>query len=464
VSWGTTILEVTQLTPPRAYSVGEVGGPRGAGISAAGCVDFALSSEQIGSERREIVALRQGVPFAIFSADETARVLERGELADASQALVDCADVAPGARGIEIRHERVVIIEACGVTFRISGTERPARVPRAGLGVVDRSALATMGGAALLQGLLVASLAYFTPDLAWGADDEMNRERIELMQQYLHAQAERQREQLPEQASDKGGEKGAPAAGSPGPEGKSGRANAPQQQKRAGIAGEHPERVVGRAELLKEATSIGMIGLLSSMNASNAPSSPWGAQLALGPDAADAHGDLWGDELGDVAGSGLGVSGMERGSGGPGLGIGVGQIGTCMGLNCYGSGPGGFGRSASMTQGVHTVKSPRVGVGVTQVSGRLPPEVIQRVVRQNFGRFRQCYEVGLRTNPNLAGRVTARFVIGRDGAVSNVSVGSNDLPDAQVTSCVASSFYGLSFPSPENGVVTVSYPIMLTPG
>jgi len=92
----------------------------------------------------------------------------------------------------------------------------------------------------------------------------------------------------------------------------------------------------------------------------------------------------------------------------------------------------------------------------------LPPDVVQRIVRQNFGRFRNCYESGLRTNPNLTGRVVARFVIGRDGAVSNVSAGG-DLPDSQVRSCVASAFYGLSFPSPDGGIVTVSYPIMLSP-
>jgi hypothetical protein len=102
--------------------------------------------------------------------------------------------------------------------------------------------------------------------------------------------------------------------------------------------------------------------------------------------------------------------------------------------------------------------------GVTTVRGRLPSEVIQRVVRQNYGRFRQCYEAGLRTNPNLTGRVTARFVIGRDGAVTNAVNGGGDLPDAAVTSCVISAFYGLSFPSPDNGIVTVTYPIMLTPG
>ena len=98
------------------------------------------------------------------------------------------------------------------------------------------------------------------------------------------------------------------------------------------------------------------------------------------------------------------------------------------------------------------------------MSGRLPPEVIQRIVRQNFGRFRLCYENGLRGSPSLQGRVAVRFVIGRDGAVSNVANGGSDLPDASVVSCVVRAFYGLSFPQPENGIVTVTYPIMFTPG
>ena len=57
-----------------------------------------------------------------------------------------------------------------------------------------------------------------------------------------------------------------------------------------------------------------------------------------------------------------------------------------------------------------------------------------------------------------------RFVIGRDGAVSNVGNGGSDLPDANVVSCVVRAFYGLSFPQPENGIVTVTYPIVFTPG
>jgi hypothetical protein len=103
-------------------------------------------------------------------------------------------------------------------------------------------------------------------------------------------------------------------------------------------------------------------------------------------------------------------------------------------------------------------------MGVTTVKGQLPAEIIQRIVRQNYGRFRLCYEGGLRNNPALQGRVEVRFVIGRDGAVSSVSNGNSDLPDARAVQCVVQAYYGLSFPQPEGGIVTVVYPIMFAPG
>jgi hypothetical protein len=390
-------------------------------------------------------------------------VLEKGQPVDAASITVDCSDVALGARGIELCQDRLVIVETSGVSFRLAGLEKPERVPRMLLGSADRSSLTTLSSAAILQGLLVASLAYFTPSLGWTADAELDSNRFILMQQYLDANAERNREQEQQVSNDTGGEKGAPAEASRGPEGKAGRPNPPAQQRRMGIAGEHPQRVVGRAEQIAEAQTFGLAGMLSTMNASTAPSSPWGAELAMGPDAANGVGDMWGDQIGDVAGTGLGLTGTGIGAGGLGTGIGMGDIGTCMGINCYGNGGGGFARSTALGRIGHATTVPRIRTGELKLSGRLPAEVIQRVVRQNFGRFRACYEVGLRSNPNLEGRVTARFVIGRDGAVSNVSAGG-DLPDANVRSCVASAFYGLSFPTPENGIVTVSYPIMLTPG
>jgi hypothetical protein len=463
VLWGTTVLTVQQLTPPRRFAVGEVGAA-GGGATSPGCnVDFAMAAERLGADRRELVVLRAGVPFAIFGADAAPRVLEKGEPVDASGVLVDCSDVAPGARGIELLRDRVVIVEAAGMSFRMAGCEKLEHMPRVLFASTERSALVTMGTAALLQGALVATFAFLTPTLGWAADEDLQRDRLQLMQQYLHASAQREEEQKPSEAEQGGGEKGAPAERSKGPEGAAGR---PENTlaRRMAIKGESAERAVSRDELRREAETFGTIGLLSALNASMAPNSPWGADLAMGPDAVNAAGDLFSQELGEGRGmGGLGLSGLGNGAGGKGVGVGMGNIGTCMGLNCYGNGEGGFARSVGRN-------APEPGRfkfqirpdGTTKVSGRLPPEVIQRVVRQNYGRFRACYEVGLRANPNLEGRVTARFVIGGDGSVSNVSAGG-DLPDAGVKSCVASAFYGLSFPTPEGGIVTVSYPIMLTP-
>ena len=464
VLWGSTVLAVAELAPPRCYAVGEVGGAGGAGISARGPVDFALASEAIGSQRRELVSLRGGIPFAIFGAGEVPKVSEDGHEVDARGVVVDCSDVLPGARGIELCRGRAVVIEASGISFRVVGGDRLASVPRAVLGNADRAAVATLGSVTLLQGILLAALAYLTPSLADASTEELNQDRLQLMQQYLHANAERNREAERSKPDSGTGERAAPAEAARGPSGKSGRSEAAPAARRLAIKGDHAERALGRSELRKEAETFGMVGMLSSMNASEAPSTPWGAELAAGSDQANAHGDLFSPDIGDAFGHGLGVSGTEQGGGGKGSGVSVSFVGsgTCVGVSCLGD--GNFGSSLGKLGRGHRAVSPRVRMAHdVGVSGRLPSDVIQRIVRQNFGRFRQCYEVGLRSNPNLEGRVTARVVIGRDGAVSNVSAGG-DLPDASVSSCVASAFYGLSFPAPENGIVTVSYPILLTPG
>jgi hypothetical protein len=113
----------------------------------------------------------------------------------------------------------------------------------------------------------------------------------------------------------------------------------------------------------------------------------------------------------------------------------------------------------SATAAAKPAAPPKVNAGSPTVSGRLPPEVIRRIVRVNFGRFRLCYENGLKNNPDLKGRVNVRFVIARDGSVSAVSNAGSDLPDPGVVSCVVRAFRGLSFPQPEGGIVTVVYPI-----
>ena len=84
-------------------------------------------------------------------------------------------------------------------------------------------------------------------------------------------------------------------------------------------------------------------------------------------------------------------------------------------------------------------------------------------MRANYVAFRKCYAIGLRKDPKVKGRVSARFVIDVAGKVSYVSNGGTNLPDPDVVQCVLKAFYQLTFPPPEGGIVTVIYPIQLEP-
>lgn len=222
---------------------------------------------------------------------------------------------------------------------------------------------------------------------------------------------------------------------------------------------------LARQAALRDAQEFGMIGLLNSGAGgdSDAPTAPWGRDDSLGNDALSARGNMWGDEIGDAFGAGgLGLSGIGEGGGGRGEGIGLGNIGTIG----HGAGTGtgqGFGSGYGRLGGAHRSKPPSVRMGATSVNGRLPPEVIQRVVRQSFGRFRLCYDNALRSNPNLTGSVTISFTITEAGSTAKVSAKS-EMGDASMISCIQKVFSGLSFPQPEGGTVAVVYPVAFSPG
>ncbi len=104
---------------------------------------------------------------------------------------------------------------------------------------------------------------------------------------------------------------------------------------------------------------------------------------------------------------------------------------------------------------------PQVRMGATMVSGRVPPEIIQREVRQAHGRLRTCYESALGRSATLAGRLSVRFKIGRDGVPFAVSSSSDDLDHAPLHACVAAVFRSLTFPKPSD-VITVTYPVIFS--
>ena len=228
-------------------------------------------------------------------------------------------------------------------------------------------------------------------------------------------------------------------------------------------AGVDGGREAARQEALRQAVEFGMIGLINAD--AGAITSPWGRDDSLGNDPLSARGNMWGSAIGDsFDAGGLGLRGTGSGGGGQGEGIGLGNIGTIG----HGAGTGtgqGFGSGSGRLGGGHGSHAPKVRQGQTTVVGRLPFEVIQRIARQNFGRFRFCYEQGLVKDPKLSGTVATKFVIDGQGAVSSSTRdASTTMSDASVVSCITRAFSSLSFPQPEGGIVVVTYPLVFEPG
>ena len=145
--------------------------------------------------------------------------------------------------------------------------------------------------------------------------------------------------------------------------------------------------------------------------------------------------------------------------------IGTGSFGGHGGVPWTGGATGGSIGTLGGGLGHGPAKpGPSLREGAVEVSGRLPPEVIMRIVRQNFGRFRFCYQDALKSDPQLSGRVTVKFQIDTSGAVASAADGGSDLASPATIACVVRAFTGLSFPQPEGGVVTVTYPIRFSPG
>jgi hypothetical protein len=208
----------------------------------------------------------------------------------------------------------------------------------------------------------------------------------------------------------------------------------------------------------EEVATFGILSILAGdLAGTRAGSSAFAAET--GP---SAMGNIFGQTIDDAAGTGgLGLSGPGEGGGGPGAGVSLGSIGTIGHPDGTGTGQG-FGSCHCGLARSHVTTVPTMRGETMQVNGRLPPEAIQRVVRQSFGRLRSCYAAGLQRSPDLEGRIAVKFVIDRDGQVTMASAAERTLEDASVASCVVKAYEAMSFPKPVGGIVTVVYPVVFS--
>jgi hypothetical protein len=470
ILWDANVLHVSHMTPPRSFYVGEEFSDK------AGC-DYFIPSETLGTTRAPIVVSR-GVGAALVILPRS-----RGYVDLQGQGKISLADLVStgrarpstemsGAYEFELppNAKARMELEGSSLVFQVSAVNAGKRVAVGFLANMEPAAFLFTGLSFLLHMGLVAVFAFFMPSMRGDDSEDIDRDQILMMQKLLNAAADREQEERQDDTQEVSADQkeGGSGTRAKGEEGSMGNPNTKDSGHKYGVQGpkDNPDPHLAKMAALQEAAQFGMIGLISTMGGGdpNAPTAPWGREESSGADEKSARGNMFGDTIGDSFGAGgLGLSGVGEGGGGRGEGIGLGNFG---GLG-HGAGTGtgqGIGNGRGRLGGGHQVKSPKLREGATQVNGRLPPEVIQRIVRQNFGRFRLCYENGMRSNPNLQGRVSVKFVIDRSGAVSMTADGGSDLPDQSVVQCVVRGFGNLSFPQPEGGMVTVVYPIIFNPG
>ncbi len=468
VIWGGDVVRIAHVTAGGAFTLGD-----------SDC-SFALPRETVGASRLPLAFGRGERLWIAVPAGASGTVCTKGETPRAFADLIAAGDAlpsreAPGAHEIALEAGSKARIElaAAHVAFELAHVRAGKRAPVGLLAAIDATAHAYTGMSALMHGALIASLAFFLPAMKGTDGETIDRDQAAAMAPYLTAIAEREAERRDEPAEAPQDRSGGNGGAAKGESGTLGSQVAPARDARYAVRGA-PDNVdphLARQRALLEVTTMGLIPILEG-SAENAPTAAWGARDASGKDPKSALGNMWGSSLDDALGlGGLGLSGAGESGGGTCEGcIGLGTNGVLgHGLGdgtgpSIGNGPGGMGHGHGLLPSTYTPKGVSMRVGETVVNGQIPAEVIQRIVRQNFGRFRMCYEDGLRTNPSIGGRVAVKFIIDRQGAVSLASDGGSDLPDQAVIGCVVRGFQNLSFPEPKGGVVKVTYPIVFTPG
>lgn len=453
--WGDSeVLHVAHLSSPRSFYIGETES------------DYLIGSEVLGVSRIPImVATFDGMAIVIpEGADGVVSVSERTtslrEL-DAEGKLASSAEM-PSAKQYVLPRFAVASVTHRGLTWTVRSTYAAKKIGVGDVPVVrlDRHAWTLLS---LSVHAAVLAMFYLMPPSSSALSLDLVDSPSRLVQVMLAAEAMQEPEPLRSEDAASGGEStaGERAAGDEGAMGDE--ASTPTRN-RYGVRGpeENPNPQLAHERARESAAVAGAIGVLQAMTGAwDSPTSPYGADVALGADRESALGALTGDQIGTNHGfGGLGLRGPGRGAGGHGEGtIGVGGLATIGGVPGGGSGPP-YGRGTGGFRG-RGGRVPVLHTGNAEVRGSLSHEVIRRTIRRHINEVRFCYERELAQRPDLAGRVTVSFIIGSTGSVTTATTTNTTLQNARVEGCLAQAVRRWTFPAPDGGgVVGVNYPFV----
>jgi hypothetical protein len=465
VLWGATVLHVAHLTPPRAFYVGE-------SADHQGDCDYSVPEQVLGAPRIPVVVPGRDGPRLIIPAHAAGHADIPGRGREAFEDLKASGEARlsrdwPGAHELEMTPGATARVElrASSLVFQVAVVNAGRQLAAGPFAAIEPTDFLYVASALLLHVGVIALFAFFMPKMNRDDDAAADRDDIIAMTKLLDASAEREQPPPEGLRSESQPAEVRASAAARAQAGAMGTILRTDHAGRYGVQGprDNPDPRLARDAALRDAQGFGAVELLGLIAASapRALNAAWSREATGGSDDENAAGRLFGERIDEATGSG----GLDRTGPDPGGGGGADTIALRLrDMDGLGPGPGGVdhgvGVGRAPDQRAHASAPPRVRMANPTVNGHLPPEVIQRVVRENFGRFRFCYEAGLRANPSLRGRVVVKFVIDRGGAVGLSTDAGSDLPDSRVTQCVVRVFGDLSFPSPEGGMVTVVYPIL----
>jgi hypothetical protein len=356
---------------------------------------------------------------------------------------------APGCHSFMLLPRSRVKVDVGDFTFLVNSVPNPRKL--ATTITFDWSSQIFTGASFLLHFLLVFLAFFDVPDLLGMSLDFLDDANRGV--KYAPLELEKKKLEEDKKKDDEGGQ----GKKHKDEEGQMGKRDSQKTNNRYAIKGPQDNKDLRMArEMAKEA------GILQYLTAANVPVSPFGADQPLGIDPENALGALLGDQIGDNFGyGGLGVNGTGRGGGGTGEGtIGLGALGT-IGHGAGGGTGSGYGRGAGGLGG-RRGKVPQIRSGAAMVKGSLSKEVIRRIVHRHINEVKFCYERELASRPDLAGRVSIKFIIMGTGAVQMAAVAESTIGNPNVENCIAQAVRRWTFPQPEGGgIVIVTYPFQL---
>ncbi|MCP4871960.1 MAG: AgmX/PglI C-terminal domain-containing protein [Proteobacteria bacterium] len=314
-------------------------------------------------------------------------------------------------------------VELGNRVFAIRETERAAALPPSSVDDYDWR-FAGILAAVLLMGASVAILGTLI-DLPPGTEVLTNQVSQTVMLQP-------QIQELPEASGSDPGER------AEGDEGASGDPTSNVKSPRAQIAQRKSDRDRAMVNDLLES----MIGDTQTVGGD-----PNGLDTAMA-----------GLNLTHIPGYGPGAGRWRGGPGGGGdrkgpSGISIDGAGT--------GGPGGPGRGPWTSVPKKKDRHPRVTTSEPITLSPFDKSAIDRVVKTHLSAIRYCYQQELTKNPALSGKVVIKFVIARDGTVSQATVKSSSLQNVITEKCITGKFMQMRFPRPKSdGIAVVAYPFV----